>query len=135
MRSINDILDFRTDVSPFLVHLTRTADGRSAHERLKCIIQQRRLEAGNDRISSASFGLDDAQSRAKKDYFRAVCFTETPLDQIHCLLDIENRKVNLEPYGLVFLRESLQGRGVSPVLYLNNELGDKGNTVCSLADL
>ena len=56
-------------------------------------------------------------------FFRAVCFTETPLSEIHCLLDIDRRQVDMEPYGIVFLKDRLLTRGVSPVLYLNNSDG------------
>jgi len=42
------------------------------------------------------------------------------------LLEIKYRKINLERYGLVFLKEKLRDKGVSPVLYFNNyEKGSK----------
>lgn len=90
---------------------------------LKKILRSKCLKCGNTLASSARYGIktigmsDDDQRR----YFSAICFTETPIGEIHCLLDIANRQVNLEPYGLVFLKERLIERyDVSPVMYFNN---------------
>jgi hypothetical protein len=80
--------------------------------------------AGPEPISDARFFISSAEK--KNQFCRAVSFTETPLNEIHCLLEIEGRRVQLEPYGLVFLKEKLQKKGVAPVFYLNNELNDKG---------
>lgn len=130
-------MNFRTDLSPFLVHLTRRNGTDSARTRLETIITELALKAGSSLVSHASFGLSFGrlQDPTISQYFKAVCLTETPLDQIHCLLEIENRDINLEPYGLVFLRRPLQQRGVSPVLYLNNELGDKPALIRALAEM
>lgn len=68
-------------------------------------------------------------------YFGAVCFTETPINEIHCLLEIAGRQVDLAPYGLVFLKEGLQRRGVSPVNYINNETGTGETIVRGLTTL
>lgn len=130
-------MNFRTDLSPFLVHLTRTNGTDSARTCLEMIITEMSLMAGSSLVSHASFGLAYArlQDPDLSQYFKAVCLTETPLDQIHCLLEIENRDVNLEPYGLVFLRRPLQERGVAPVIYLNNERGDKPALIRALAEM
>lgn len=139
-RSIEDILYFRSDISPFLVHLTRSINSQiNAQEVLEKIVQEKRLVAGNSPVSDARFGikqhkLDDEK---KKRFFGAVCLTETPLNEIHCLLDISYRQINLDSYGLVFLKEKLRQKGVSPVLYFNNEQDDKDKVfeaLCSLID-
>ena len=52
--------------------------------------------------------LGSLNGQITKDYFSAVCFTETPLNEIYSLLEISRRRVNLKPYGLVFLKEKLQ---------------------------
>jgi hypothetical protein len=65
-------------------------------------------------------------------FFSAVCFTETPINEIHCLLEIEGRKVDLEPYGLVFLKQKIEDLGVEPVFYVNNINGDKDPLVRGL---
>ena len=50
MRNIDDILHFRADLSPFLVHLTRGYNGRTASENLESIITDRELIAGEPDI-------------------------------------------------------------------------------------
>src|SRR5687767_1666727 len=123
MRNIADVLSFRQDISLFLVHLTRSFDGIPADERLTRILDARQLRPGETLVSDVKYGgntmaMTDAQKRG---FFSAICFTETPIGEAHCLLEIEARAVNLEPYGLVFLKDRLKTRHVSPVLYLNND--------------
>lgn len=138
-RDINDVLNFRSDISPFLVHLTRKTDFTdSAKETLKLILMDQELQCINQ-VSDARFGMYTSNMLPDKklSLFGAVCFTETPLNEIHCLLEIEERAVDLEPYGLVFLKDKLRNLGVTPVLYLNNINGDKQNVLrelCTLAD-
>ena len=140
MRNIQDILYFRGDISPFLVHLTKDSDELSAKEVLEKILDDRELIAGQDRISDAQYGgftreqdgFDDEKVRT---YFSAICFTETPLNETHCLLEIARRNINLSQYGLVFLKENLKKKGVCPVLYLNNELGNQDEVVRALFSL
>jgi hypothetical protein len=127
MRDISDILLFRGDISPFLAHLTRTHDGIDAPTRLNSILSQRQLLPGPNPVSDTRFGsyayyemFPDERQR----FFGAVCFTETPVSEVHCLLEISGRAVDLEPYGLLFEKDRLKKRGVAPVVYLNNETGD-----------
>lgn len=142
LRGIRNILYFREDISPFLIHLTKSAEvaGRElpADFVLKHIISRRRLAAGENPISDARFGIEgDNAEQVKSEYCRAVSFTETPLSEIHCLLEILERKegYQLEPYGLVFLKYKLRKKGVSPVLYLNNENSDKMEVIKALCQL
>lgn len=125
MRSIEDILKFRDDISPFLAHLTKRTKEKSAADVLKTILSDKSLRAGDSLVSDARFGTFTSQmtEQDKSAYFGAICFTETPLSQIHCLLEIKYRQVNLEPYGLVFIKERLQEQGCGPVYYMNNSLG------------
>lgn len=140
MRNIKQILLFREDISPFLVHLTRD-EGISAtcEEALTNIISEKALRALSYKVSDARFGMNTLPMTDdnKKKYFGAICFTETPINEIHCLLDIGGRTVHLRPYGLVFIKENLQKKGISPVFYINNENEDKNEviqTLCSLID-
>ena len=140
MRDIGDILHFRTDIPPFLVHLTRDYRGVNAKDNLLSIIDKQQLIPGNTTASQVSvvrFGgyTLDMDLGKRLSFFGAVCFTETPLNEVHCLLDIRGRNIELHPYGLVFLKEPLQQRGVSPVLYLNNEMGDQTSVVSSLFEM
>ena len=137
MRDIKHILRFRSDISPFLVHLTRRHNSDGLQERLELIVRDKSLVVGDTEVSDVRFGGNTIEMEAedRKRFFGAVCFTETPLNEIHCLLEIAYRQVNLEPYGLVFLKEQLQKRGVAPVLYLNNECGDQDPVVRALFGL
>lgn len=137
MRDINDILHFRSDISPFLVHLTRRGSRLSAGDVLKKIVEERKLVAGSDRISDARFAIRTVgmSEEDKRKFFGAVCFTETPLNEVHCLFEIKNRAVNLRPYGLVFLKQPAIARGVEPVFYINNIKGDKLDVLKALCSL
>jgi hypothetical protein len=137
MRDINDILLFREDISPFLVHLCRNLSDRLADDSLRSKIAQRRLHSLGEPISDARFATitTDLNDDERLRYFGAVRFTETPINEIHCLLDIAGRRNELSPYGLVFQKEKLKGKGVSPVVYINNETGGKENVVAALCRL
>jgi hypothetical protein len=138
MRDIQDILHFREDISPFLVHLTRDkTGGLTASVLLKHIIASKELIPGASLVSDARFGLRTASlsDEQKKRSFSAICFTETPLNEIHCLLEISSRKVALAPFGLVFMKNALMKLGVSPVLYLNNLNADKDAIIKALCSL
>ena len=137
-RNIEDVLYFRDDISPFLAHLTRDRDGElDARSALEQIIRDGVLKPSVEPISDAKYGIRTSGMKSEdiQRFFNAICFTETPLSEIHCLLDIAYRKVNLKPYGLVFLKHNLRMVGVSPVLYFNNENMDKDTVfqaICSL---
>jgi len=136
-RDINDILQFRTDISSFLVHLTRKQNGNNAKDILMTIIREMKLRQSGKKISDARFGIDDNEIsvQERKDFFSAICFSETPLTETHSLLDIEGRQVKLEPYGLVFLKEQLAQKNVSPVFYVNNKANDKEKVLEALLAL
>lgn len=109
----------------------------NSREALEQIIEEGQLVAGNSPVSDARFGIRTSgmKQRKKKRYFSAICFTETPLNEVHSLLEIADRQVELAPYGLVFLKDNLRIRGVSPVLYINNELEDQDSTFQALCSL
>ncbi|MDD5164919.1 MAG: hypothetical protein PHG25_00045 [Candidatus Pacebacteria bacterium] len=137
MRTIDDILNFRGDIPPFLVHLTRDFEDMNAKARLNKILEEQKLRPSDNKISDAKFGIHNlgwAQEKLTR-YFGAVCFTETPLNEIHCLLEIQYRNVNLQPYGLVFLKEKLKEKSVGPVFYFNNEYRDKTSVIRKLCEL
>lgn len=136
-RSIDDILNFREDISPFLVHLTRATPDLVARDRLEHIIDEHQLRTSGNAISDARFGTFTNNMTAQQicRFFGAICFTETPINEVHCMLEIAYRQINLEPYGLVFLKERLKPKGVGPVFYFNNELQDKDAVIAALCGL
>jgi hypothetical protein len=124
LRRIDDVLHFRTDTAPFLVHLTRVIQvGRPLMTHSRAFSAPGNCGRAESQ-SDAKYGLPYEQVKELPEelrpYFTAACLTETRTAEIHCLLDIAGRKVNLEPFGLVLLKENLAAKGVSPVIYLNN---------------
>lgn len=110
----------RDDLSRFLVHLTRDCDDRTAQSNLVNILKEKTIEARNahclvmHKIQNSNF------SDVLKRKFNTVCFTETPLTQIkHICRDIQGRKIQLKPYGLVFWKDKLFQNGASPAVYIN----------------
>lgn len=110
----------REDLSRFLVHLTRDYDGKSASSNLIRILEEKKIYAKNahclvmHKINQMGF------SKLLKSKFNTVCFTETPLTQIKQLVsEIEGRKIQLKPYGLVFWKDDLFDKGSGPAIYIN----------------
>lgn len=128
-RKIEEILFFRNDICPFLTHLTRNHDSnhKTAKENLENIIQSGRLIQSSTEMSDVRFGGNTLgiPEKERLKFFGSISFTETPINETHCLLEIDNRRVNLEPYGFVFLKDDLIQKGVDPVIYINNSSYDK----------
>ena len=114
---IRDLISKRTDLSTFVVHLTRNSTTESARDRLEGIIRTRRIEArsayGQALERVAGNAVDEASQRV-------VCFTETPLEHIHLLTsDIEDRHVTFGPYGIALTKRIARSRGTNPVWYVD----------------
>lgn len=114
---IQEVLSRRSDLSTFLVHLTRTSDGSSAKDRLISIVLGGVIEAVNpfghavSQLRNARWSLENQ---------RCVCFTETPLEHIGLLTEeIEGRQIKFEPYGLIITKKQARRLGVNPVWYLD----------------
>jgi hypothetical protein len=116
-----ELLEKRGDLSPFLIHLTRSGDLKldkdiyslprdkfvqvTAMHRLEAIISARRIDA------KSAFGYFNykvpftrpngmalnSSSSVQRDWLRSVCFTETPLD--HVIFCTESRIIAC--YGLL----------------------------------
>jgi len=119
MRSIEDIKRQRDDLSTFLIHLTRDTESGTAGENLINILNTRIIEARNPKGLCYNWG-DEFSNNTK-----SVCFTETPLNYVRYLFDIEGREIHLKPYGLVFSKASLQEKGANPVFYINTYGGQE----------
>lgn len=117
-RSVKDIVRKRKDLSNNLVHLTRDYKGFNAIENLKSIISSETIEARNPDCLWKNEIPDELKS-----YFNVLSLTETPLTQIYNLVTIEfRRRIMLQPYGIIFLKEDLINVGASPVLYLYQDI-------------
>lgn len=121
----------RTDLSPYLVHLTRADTGHEdARENLLQILTDGVIEA------RTAYGIGIAHIQRQDDYGedfveeatesqRVVCFTETPLDELSSHLQPSRwgSDFDFRPYGLAFSRQYMMEQGANPVWYLNCESG------------
>lgn len=118
-RNIDDILSQRTDLSQFVVHLTKSTENEEARHNLISIIKDKEIRAADHHCYfSPKLRIEDLKLQKR---FHVACFTETPLEKIHLLTDIARRTVNLEPYGLVFLKDKIRKMRGNPVLYVYEE--------------
>jgi hypothetical protein len=120
LKSIDEFLDEKKDYSPFLVHLTK--DGEfPAKDVLDTILSEKTLKAFKH-FCLFSPNLKK-QSSELQDKFRVVCFTETPIDQIHVLLtELGGRDFKPKPYGLVFKKEYISKNDGNHVFYVTKKI-------------
>jgi hypothetical protein len=117
-KAISEIIARRTDLGTFLVHLTRGEDPRGS---LESILKMHTIEARNP-FGPATQSLRNAGISA--DSQRCVCFTETPLEHSHLLLEqIEGRKLEFAPYGIALPKKVGRRQGINPVWYIDITLG------------
>ena len=79
MANIEDLLHRRTDLSTFLIHLTRDSvdeEGPSARENLLAMIEDGHIEARSPFGPAAKHQSHLTYAATQK----VVCFTETPLE-------------------------------------------------------
>lgn len=114
------MIDKRSDLSRYLVHLTRDYDRKSARDNLINILKTKTIEARNYHCLFSPKIRKMEISGKLKNSFKTVCFTEAPLNQIKNLVsDIPKRNIKLKPYGIVFWRDKLLDKGANPAIYLN----------------
>ena len=111
---------YRSDISKFLVHLTRNTRNVSAEDNLINMLQSKTIEARNHhclfspKINAMGF------TQKLRNAFKTVCFTEAPLNQIYKLAAEDfPRRIKLQPHGLVFWRDEMLNSGANPAIYLN----------------
>jgi Putative abortive phage resistance protein AbiGi, antitoxin len=113
--AIEDLLNRRSDLSTFVVHLTRDgASGTPAKDNLKSILRGLTLEARTPMGWTGGLTGTDLES------MKVVCFSETPLEHIYSLCaSIANRRVHLSSYGIAFTKVAARQRGANPVWYID----------------
>jgi len=113
---IEQVLARRTDLSTFLVHLTRDTDTGAAIDNLIGILSAQAINAGSS-FGMASSKLHEAEDiRSQK----VVCFTETPLENVNLLTEeISGRNCSFAPYGIAISRKQGRKAGANPVWYLD----------------
>lgn len=112
---IEEVLSSRTDLSTFLIHLTKGSGDISAKDILAKIIRDKKLLAGSPfGIAAKSLDRDTNETQ------RAVCFTETPMAHLSLLTEeIEGRAIQFEPYGIAITRKQGRKQAVNPVWYID----------------
>lgn len=110
-----DVLNRRSDLSTFVVHLCRDHDGKDARERLKSILSE---TPPTIKASRASGIFANNFKLAGKT--QAACFTEMPLEHIYSFSQLlKGRKYQFRRYGLVFSKPFALARGIGPIWYMN----------------
>lgn len=100
----------RPDLTPFLVHLTKSSDENSAFENLVNILKTGTL------IGSGYAGYI-------KGGHTAACFMDVPFSSLKYVLTPENTNPEhpkYEPFGVFMGKVYAYNRGMRPVLYLSN---------------
>lgn len=116
--TIREVLHRRTDLSTFVVHLTRDTETGIARTNLESIIRERTLRAGAPKgwATWEQFALPDDALASQ----RVVCFTETPLEHAYAMFaEIERRSVHFRPYGVAFPKMVARWMGINPVWYVD----------------
>lgn len=117
MATIEEVLARRSDLSTFLVHLTRTHDDTPAKDALISILQQGAIEA------RTAFGQAVQQLESwnlSTDSQRCIAMTETPIEHVSLLAQrIEGRRCQFEPYGVAITKKQGRRLGVNPVWYVD----------------
>lgn len=114
MVKIEDLLHRRTDLSTFLVHLTRDADC-SARDNLISILEAGLIEARTPLGPARHLEKHLSGTIASQ---KVVCLTETPLEHVWMMLEeIEKRQIQFRPYGLATTKAAARHAGANPVWY------------------
>jgi hypothetical protein len=116
MVSIERLLQRRSDLSSFLVHLTRGADMAEARGNLLSMAREWVIEA------RTAMGMADELQEYLEEHAtqKVVCFTETPLEHMWMMTEnIDSRQKHFAPYGLVFTRTSARRTSCNPVWYID----------------
>jgi len=128
--TIEEVIARRSDLSTFIVHLTRDENSETAKDRLESIIESCTIEARTMHGAAvARFKeLDEKEgvivTPADKESQKVVCFTETPLDYLHLLTkNIEKRAFQLRPYGVAITKTLARRGGANPVWYIDMTIG------------
>lgn len=115
--NIEQLLARRTDLSTFLVHLTRSNNGTEPIDGLIGILRDQKIKA------ESPFGMAVKKLERKSistDTQKTVCFTETPLENVNLLTEvIDGRECQFRPYGIAITRKQARQIGANPIWYLD----------------
>jgi hypothetical protein len=124
-QNIRDVLNRRTDLSTFVVHLTRDCGERTARQALDSIMRERVLRAQTPMGWAKE---QDHPTDLRQQSQRVVCFSETPLEHIYSLVaEIEGRAIRLAPYGVAFTKLGARRLEINPLWYVDMTPGHDWN--------
>ncbi len=113
----------REDISRFIVHLTKDFEGRPAPANLLSILETHTIYARNHYCLFEN-KLKEHPTEIREKFYVA-CMTETPLNQVKNMFNIEVRAVNFKPYGIVFNKSDIEDSYYgSPCIYANGKNKD-----------
>jgi hypothetical protein len=114
-KNIRGVLYRRSDLSTFVVHLTRDEEHKSAKDKLKSITRDWTIRAKSP-FGAAVKTLNAKQMSTNSQ--ECVCFTETPLEYIHLMTaEIIERDYTFKNYGIAMTKKMARKNGVNPVWY------------------
>jgi hypothetical protein len=144
MLSKADLIRQRGDLSEFLVHMTRSGSLKKfkdlyslenddlvsivGKDSLIDIIKSLRIEARSPfgyfnylvKYTRADGSQKNVTSKVQRDWLKAVCFTETPINHVHLQTKkIIGRRLHFEPYGLAFKEHIVRKRSGNPLFYVD----------------
>ena len=115
----------RRDFSKHLVHLTRDYPPNCARDNLLSILSGGTIQARSPLgVAIARLKLAGCDTESALASQVVCCFSETPLEDLGGLIDPGVwRECGFQPYGVVFERGFMLGKGANPVWYLNSYSG------------
>lgn len=117
----------RSDLSTFLVHLTRSREEITAKDALISILKSRTIKAISP-LGQAVSRL--AQANQSADSQKCVCLTETPIEHVSLLTgNIDNRNCQFDRYGVALTKKQARRLGANPVWYVDITPGHNWLTV------
>jgi hypothetical protein len=108
-----------TDMSNYVVHFTRTYNGKRPARNIVEILKGKRIEARN----CFGIGREKAPQRESQ---RVVCFSEVPLAELHRVASRRSSE-----YGIGFEKSIAVMKGTNPILYAYKD----GPAVSALSEL
>jgi hypothetical protein len=120
---VEKAIRYRKDISPYLVHLTRDDNNQSAEDKLISILNDGEVRAFNYECLFRH-QIDEIADDKIRDFFRVASFTETPLHELHRMVNEElneYRQKKFRPYGVAFRKELVALNGGEPVIYVYNK--------------
>jgi len=133
---IERLLHRRSDLSTFIVHLTKDGPNGSptARENLESILTTSKIEARTP-MGWTGTGKDRLPPNALAE-MKVVCFSETPLEHVYSMFQsIRGRTVNLSGYGVAFTKDKARSKGINPVWYVDMTPGRTWEVAPALDDL